>query len=91
MESSKAEVNKGIMEAVENQLNDEAFPEVKQTYERLAGLKIGDAEIRKLIGAVLMAEIVQCMQQKRTFDRDQYVERLGKLPDTSWLKSQPIG
>jgi hypothetical protein len=74
-----------IIEAINNQIENNDPEETKQTYDRLM-VEIGDhEEVMKYLGIVMSAEIFNILKNQELFNRQRYIERLNKLPDTSWL------
>jgi hypothetical protein len=43
-------------------------------------------EVMKYIGVVMMAEILDILKSKKPFNKKRFIERLHKLPDTSWAE-----
>ncbi len=74
-----------ILAAVEEQINSPESPYVREHYNRLLALDIDKDDVMKLLGSVLAAEMWEISVQGREFDEKQYIERLEKLPDTSWM------
>ncbi len=70
-----------ILEAVENQLEGNDPPETRQTYERLLRAGHSEDEAKKLIGAVIAAEMFWIMKQEKPFDHDRFVKALARLPE----------
>lgn len=74
-----------IIEAINNQIENNDPAETKHTYDRLVA-EIGDhEEVMKYLGIVMSAEIFDVLKNQELFNRQRYIERLNKLPDTSWL------
>ena len=42
----------------------------------------------KLLGSVLAAEMWEISSQGREYDEKQYIDRLEKLPDTTWMDEE---
>jgi hypothetical protein len=70
-----------ILEVVENQLESNDPPETRQTYERLLREGHSEDEAKKLIGAVVAAEMFWIMKQEKPFDQDRFVKALARLPE----------
>ena len=75
-----------VLEAINNQIENDNPPETKQTYDRLMKLLKNHDEVMKYIGVVMMAEILDIMKSKKPFNERRYIERLNKLPDISWAE-----
>lgn len=74
-----------ILAAVQEQIESPESPYVGEHYKRLLAAGIDEDEIKKMLGSVLAAEMWEISVQGRAFDEKQYIERLQKLPDTSWM------
>jgi hypothetical protein len=70
-----------VLEVVENQLEGNDPPETRQTYERLLREGHSEDEAKKLIGAVVAAELFWIMKQGKPFDQDRFVKALARLPE----------
>jgi uncharacterized hydantoinase/oxoprolinase family protein len=75
-----------VFEAINNQIQGQNPPETKQTYDRLMEEIKNHDEVMKYIGVVMMAEILDILKSKKPFNQKRYIERLNKLPDTSWAE-----
>ena len=75
-----------VFEAIHNQIQGHNPPETKQTYDRLMKEIKNHDEVMKYIGVVMMAEILDILKSKKPFNQKRYIERLNKLPDTSWAE-----
>lgn len=53
----------------------------RETIERLQRGGCSHAEARRLVISVIDAEAFALMTKRRTFDEDQFMERLNQLPD----------
>jgi hypothetical protein len=72
------------LEAINNQIKNNNPPETKQTYDRLMKIIKNHDEVMKYLGVVMMAEIFDVLKNKQPYDEKRFIERLNKLPDTSW-------
>lgn len=68
-----------IRTVVERQLNQPGLDEVNQALERLMDQGHTREKAIDTIGAVLLEEINEMMNEKETFDRGRYVKRLREL------------
>jgi uncharacterized hydantoinase/oxoprolinase family protein len=75
-----------VFEAINNQIQNNAPPQTKQTYDRLMKAIKNNDEVMKYIGVVMMAEIFDVLKSKKPFNKKRYIERLNKLPDISWAE-----
>ena len=75
-----------VFEAINNQIQGQNPPETKQTYDRLMKEIKNHDEVMKYIGVVMMAEILDILKSKKSFNKKRYIERLNKLPDISWAE-----
>ena len=69
-----------ILEAVENQLEGNDPPETRLTYERLLREGHSEEDAKKLIGAVVAAEMFWIMKRNTPFDHARFVAALEQLP-----------
>lgn len=72
-------LHKLIMQVVQNQLNDQNTPYVKETYHRLVTAGHTDEEARKLIGGTVVGEIYDVMTANQPFDEIRYRKALNEL------------
>ena len=79
MKPSKV-LNAAIMEVVRNQLRDGNPPQTRQTYDRLIASGLPDAEVRRLIGCVVVNEIFDVMKSGKPYDAARYIAALDRLP-----------
>ncbi len=86
MNFKNSELSKeAIIKAINNQIKNNDPAETKHTYDRLMA-EMGDhEEVMKYLGIVMSAEIFDVLKKKEPFNRERYIERLNKLPDTAWL------
>ena len=75
-----------VFEAINNQIQGQNPPETKQTYDRLMKEIKNHDEVMKYIGVAMMAEILDILKSKKPFNKKRYIERLNKLPDTTWAE-----
>jgi len=73
------ELNKLIMQIVDNQLSDENTPYVRETYNRLLSAGHTDKETRNLIGSAAVVEIYDVMKENQPFDEGRYRKVLNAL------------
>jgi hypothetical protein len=73
-------VQTAILEAVQNQLCDESFPEVQVTLQRLLDSGLSEREARLYIGMALLFEMNEILRTKAPFNRARYVASLNRLP-----------
>ena len=73
------ELNKLIMQVVQNQLNDVNTPYVRETYTRLLAAGHTDAEARSLIGSAAVCEIYDVMKENQPFNEERYRKALNAL------------
>ncbi len=81
MPQYNAALRETILKIVDNQLQEESLPEVKQTFERLIATGHSQKEAKRLIANVLIYEIFTVMKQKKEFNQPRYVAALQKLPE----------
>jgi len=81
MEKHSALFKKVILEVVDNQLKSDEVPEVKETLERLVSEGFTEKRAKKMIAAVVLAEIFYVQKNLREFDREKYVKALKRLPE----------
>ena len=75
-----SEILHGLLNAVNDQLLSAETPYVKITYDRLAALGMGDAQIREEIADCLGEEIDEMLHKNRIFDTANYRKLLDALP-----------
>lgn len=74
-----------LIAAVKEQIESKESPYVGTNYRRLVDEGYEKDEVLELLGSVLAVEMWEISTQGRAFDEKQYIERLEKLPDTSWM------
>jgi len=75
-----------ILEIVDNQLAAGLPIETRQTYDRLVGDGYTSEESRRLIGCVVVSEIIQVAQRHEPYDEGRFVAALYRLPKLPWEK-----
>jgi len=70
-----------ILEVVDNQLQANDPPETRQTYDRLISEGYAEKEAKKLIGAVVSAEIFDVLSKQEPFNPERFVKALRNLPN----------
>lgn len=78
--SSKEHLRDAVFEVVENQIEDNAPPETKETYDRLISEGFPRDEVMRLIGSVVVLEIFEVLKKGRVYDEEKYVKALQALP-----------
>ena len=81
MKKYNPRLKKIILEVVDNQLQSHEIPEVKETFKRLISEGFSNQEAKKMIGAVLVAEIYYVLKNKRVFDEGKYISAIKRLPE----------
>jgi len=74
-----------IMAGIRDQLHSPESPYVREAFDRLIKENHSEEDVMKMLGAVLATEMWEMSVQERTFDEAQYIGRLKRLPDMSWL------
>ena len=74
-----------IIEVVENQLDANDPPEIKQTLERLIFEGFSENEAKELIGNVVVAEVFEVLKEGKPFDIKRYAAALVRLPELPLL------
>lgn len=77
-----------LLAAVKEQIESKESPYVGRNYKRLVLEGYQEQEILELLGSVLAVEMWEMSTLGRAFDEKQYIERLEKLPDTSWMDEE---
>ena len=78
------EAGMAILEAVENQLESNDPPKVRETLKRLVAEGIERDEAQKYIACALSVEIFGAMKYSEPFDPERYNRNLDGLPDMPW-------
>ena len=77
-------LNATILEIVDNQLSEGTPVETRQTFDRLVQAGHTTEDARRLIGCVVVSEIVQVMQRGEPSDEARFVAALRQLPRLPW-------
>jgi hypothetical protein len=88
MEPSAARLRAAILEAVDTQIREGTPPATRETFERLQREGTPPAEAKRLIAAVLSAEIFNIAKHHQTYDETRYVRRLQQLPVMPWTEDE---
>jgi hypothetical protein len=75
-----------IIEVVENQLEANDPPEIKQTLDRLIFEGFSENEAKELIGNVVVMEVFEVVKAGNPFDIKRYAAALARLPELPPLK-----
>jgi hypothetical protein len=70
-----------IIEVVENQVEANDPPEIKETLDRLVSEGYSSQESKELIGNVVVVEVFEVLKEGKPFDLDRYVAALRRLPE----------
>jgi len=73
-----------ILTAVDNQLRDNNPAATRDTLDRLKKEGRSDTDAKRLIGAVLAAEMYEVLKSRQPFSLDRYVRNLNRLPVLPW-------
>lgn len=73
-----------MLEVVENQIQANDPPLVKETFNRLRKLGISRKEAKKYIACALSVEIFEVMKNESEIDYDRYFKNLENLPELPW-------
>jgi hypothetical protein len=84
MDESRDLLRASFLEVVDNQLRDGKPLATRQTFERLQREGHTASEAKKLIAAIVAAEVFNMAKHKQTFDERRFVERLHQLPNMPW-------
>ena len=68
-----------LVEAVENQIQDNDPPETKMTLERLMSLGESRENAMRYIASVLSIEIFEALKNKSPYNEERYLRNLGNL------------
>ena len=79
------EAQAAILAAVIEQFKSPDSPYVGENYKRLIIAGYEEGEVLKLLGSVLATEMWEISTQEREYDEKLYIDRLEKLPDTTWM------
>ncbi len=81
---SPNEAGMAILEAVENQLESNDPPKVRETLSRLMAEDIDRDEALKYIACAMSVEIFGALKHLEEFDPERYDKNLDGLPDMPW-------
>ena len=73
-----------VIEIVENQINDNNPPRVKETLMRLMLQGIDREEAMQFIACALCVELVGVINDQETFNEERYNKNLDLLPEMPW-------
>ena len=73
-----------VIEIVENQINDNNPPRVKETLMRLMLQGIEREEAMQFIACALCVELVGVINDQETFNEERYNKNLDLLPEMPW-------
>ena len=73
-----------VIEIIENQINDNNPPRVKETLMRLMLQGIDREEALKYIACALCVELVGVINDQTPFDEERYNRNLDLLPEMPW-------
>lgn len=83
-------IKTAIIEVVENQLEANDPPEIKQTLVRLLSEGYSLQEGKELIGNVVVVEVFEVLKEGKPFDINRYVAALRRLPELPLLPAKSI-
>lgn len=81
MNKSKHILKASILEIVNKQLKAGDPPETRQTFNRLIGEGISEADAKIYIGQAVAVEIFNVMKHNESFNLDRYRKNLSRLPE----------
>lgn len=70
-----------IIEVVDNQLDANDPPEIRQTLDRLIAEGFSEDEAKELIGNVVVMEVFEVLKAGQPFDIKRYAAALARLPE----------
>ena len=76
-------LKKAVLEVVENQLKANDPPCTKDIYEKLLNVGYSKSEAKDKIGAVVLTEIYDILQEGQSFDEEKYKESLEEMLEQS--------
>ena len=82
-DAARQRVLEAALEVVENQLRDDDPPETRETFDRLAEEGHTEADAKRLIAAVVLAEIGEVLRTDAPFNHSRFVIALDRLPALS--------
>jgi hypothetical protein len=74
-------IRSALREIIENQMRDGDPPETKETFDRLISEGIPEAEVWRLLSRVVLHELYGVLNERRVFNRAEYVKTLKGLPE----------
>ena len=77
-------LNAAVLEIVDTQLREGAPPETGQTFARLTEAGYAPEAARRLIGCVVVSEIVEVLRRQLPYDEARFVAALQRLPRLPW-------
>jgi hypothetical protein len=77
-------IHNALLETIENQMNCEDLPEVRETFERLRSLGYSESDSKKFLANALSVEIFEMMKHKTAYDQERYIQRLNGLPESAY-------
>ena len=84
MDESPEILRATFLKVVDNQIRDGTPAATRQTYERLKRDGHPSAEAKRLIAAVVAAEMFEIVKSQQTFNEGRFIERLHQLPAMAW-------
>jgi hypothetical protein len=78
------QAGKAILEVIDNQINDNNPPQVKETFDRLRKMGISRKESKKYIACAFSVELFDVMKHGKEMDYDRYFTNLENLPEMPW-------
>lgn len=82
--SNPNDIRKALLQAVENQLAENAPPKTRETLERLIAQRISREEALRLIACVLSNELSDLFNNRDEFNAERYDKGLGDLLKLPW-------
>ena len=76
-----------IIEVVDNQVDANDPPEIRQTLVRLMTEGFSENEAKELIGNVVVVEVFEVLKAGKPFDIKRYAAALARLPELPPLSS----
>lgn len=81
------ELQRMILEVVENQIRDNNPRETRQTIDRLVGDGHSAKEARRMVATAVVVEVFHTMRDHQPFDRQRFLWNLAHLPREPWDKA----
>lgn len=79
-----------IIKVVDNQIDLNDPPEIKQTLDRLISEGFSETEAKELIGHVVVVEVFAVLKEGNPFDLKRYVAALNDLPEMPKLEENGL-